>query len=875
VIDLRDRSFEKGPLGARIKNIGLRPHGYVEGLQGAPPYDIYGECEERTLGSWRIGISLGTDRSSINLLQPELDLARIEEWLPENARKEWRRFSPAGSCGLLLSLQLGPADEGPPKVSANANLHDCSVDYELFPYEVSMVTGNIELGREGVVFQDLRGSTDPGALSLQGTVSGFERNKPEFYLHIKAEDLPLDGKLRNALQPEVQKVWDEVNVISGKSDLSFDIGGVVGEPPQFGCEALIRDGEVQYSKFPLTVEKIGGRVSFSNELFQARDLKGNVAGAEASEINANVSIQTPEGSLSLEADITAEKLPATEELAQCLPAQVSDVWDELRPMGTLSGEFHFAVSPEADEPKMRAEVDFSELSISPARFPYRFAGVHSIASYDGRELTFTQVPAKPKKAPRPPGALVIEGKISGLADVPTYDLRVAADGLPMDDRLYSALPPAAKEIWLKARPSGTIDAAAALSGKVGDQVASIPLQIALHDCAMNPGGFKITNGEGAFSFEEGRVEVTSFEANFGPIPFSVNGLLRQEAGQWGGDFRFGTQPFEVSQSLIEAIPQTYAANVNDILRSGELALDGSIRSRKGSHQFEAAVRLKELSLREQMSLSDLSGELVLVGDVKEEGVDIAGRASLDSARVAWLRLSDLETLVHWDDAGFALRELQANAYGGRLEADLETDSAEGELKAHFRLASAKLERFVGQTAVAGQRTKGKVDIDANIAAHLKEKTISGTGEARIEDGYLWEIPLFTALLKILPFNLGELTTFSKGKVAFALGTDHVRLAGLELLSTVLAIDGEGTVGYDTSMDLELGIRPTSKSILPIPLVDQLFKIVGALPKKVIPFRVKGTFAEPDVSIDVAAAPIELIKALFDILPLPKKERQRD
>jgi hypothetical protein len=130
---------------------------------------------------------------------------------------------------------------------------------------------------------------------------------------------------------------------------------------------------------------------------------------------------------------------------------------------------------------------------------------------------------------------------------------------------------------------------------------------------------------------------------------------------------------------------------------------------------------------------------------------------------------------------------------------------------------------------------------------------------------LWEIPLFTNLLEVIPLNLEKLTTFSHGLIEYELEADKVKIQQMKLASAVLAIEGSGAVGYDGSLDLTLSLRPTSER-LPIPLVEELLKMLAAFPRKVIPFRIKGTFSQPEVRVDVTAAPRELVSWLKKILP---------
>jgi len=874
-IEIVDRSFRGGITRARLKDLRLRPIGPSEAdISG---YDFEAECVERTLCSLRARIDVDLEKQE-TVIDTEfgVDLADITGWLPENARSVWSKFSPRGPCAGSFSLHFGPAERGLPDFSGRFELNGCSIGYRPLPYNLSDVRGTVRANRTSAVFEELHGNAGPGDVEITGNLSWADPNALEYTLNIDAEKLLIDERMRGSLPLVSQRVWDELNVRGGEADVTLRLSGVAGTMPDYSGEAEFRRLAVKHSKFPLPVEDLSGTMNFSKGFIEGKEFIGRAAGDTRNEIGANFVGKGSSEGFSLELDVAAQNLPVNENLRQAIGASGDITWAMLSPEGRVTGEFGITLPAGSGQPMVNCTLDLSQVSVSLDRFPYRFDGIRSEARYAGDKITFERMSHEGEDEERSDASLVVEGEVGGLGASRSYDLRVEMDTVPLDEKLHAALPPNAREWWAKLKPSGAVDAAAGVVGEGTDAPTSAELEVELHDCTVTPFGFEVENLDGNVTYEDKRVRIEHLRGSLGTIEFEARGNVSEENGVWPWRFGFETNKFEVGPELSIALPESYAETVARYVDSGDVALSGSAGGRRSVEQIEVRGTLDNVSMPGRLNVKGVMGEMFLAADITEAGLDIAGRADLASMEMAGWQLSGIDAPFDWTDATTVFRDIRATAYGGDIGGDLEISRAENELDVQLQVSSLDLENLVSNRNLPVGKAKGLVDIDLKLSADLDGDQISGQGVARIKDGYLWEIPLFTALLKILPLRLHALTTFSEGLIEYKLDTDKVVIETMELTSTVLSIDGSGSVGYDRSLDLTVGMRPTTKDlhILVVEeVLDEFLKLFAMLQNKVIRFNVKGSFSEPAVSLDPTALPKEVFSKVAEFFKKVKPRRR--
>ncbi len=875
VMEIVARGFKAGILRARLKDIQLKP---VKPSSKDDTYDFEAECVERMLGEVRamIDVNLEESRTVIDC-NSKVDLADVARWLPAEARGVWDKFSPRGRAGASFSLTLGPSEQGFPDFSAKAELDGCSVNYQPFPYDVSDLRGTVRANLETVTFEQLHGNANPGDVVISGDVSWSGAESPAYSTFISAKGALIDQRLRNALPEESQRVWDQLKLQGGTIvNSSVQLKGTLGAVPAYNCMAAFRDAAICYSKFPLPVDNLQGTVDFSNGLFQAKDIIGTVADDAESQIAASATAKREGEDSTLQVDIVARNVPIDRTLKRAVGGAGDRAWAMLSPEGRISGDLRFNLPAGSQKPDVSCTLDLSQVSVSLDVFPYRFDGLHSEAHYAPGKLMLTKKSAEGQFESVAPTSLSVEGKIEGLRETPSYDLKAEIRRIALDHKLRAALPQNTKSWWDTLSPSGQIDATLQIAGEGSGPPREAKLRANLHDCALSPFAVDLNGLEGAVTYEEGMVSVEQLQGNVAEIAIDARGRAWEEDGEWQWRCAFQTGQFTAGDDLRRALPPRYARIAADYLQSGTVSLGGSVRGELSLEQLDLSAQLEDVSASAGVTMTGIAGNVFVAGDVSDALLAISGRANLRSAQVNGWHLSNADVAVDWSKERVSLREIEAEAYNGKITGDVEIDHTRGQVDANLRASSVDLQSIVRDKGPSMDRTEGLVDIDAEISASLDGSSVSGEGKAVVTEGYLWELPLFTALLKILPLKLDELTTFSDGLIEYVLETDKIEIKTMEFTSAVLSIDGAGSVGYDRTLDLTLALRPTSKEI-PLPLlgglVEELLRIFASLERSVLPFKVEGTFSEPDVSIDLAALPKGVVNNVVRILEklTPRRE----
>jgi hypothetical protein len=177
----------------------------------------------------------------------------------EKGAKVKRTFSPTGTVDLGYKFTREAAGW---KREFEVRPRSLSVVYEKFRYPVADVRGwvkrTVTHASQPVTVFDLRG-TAGGQVTLQGQVSG-DGDDPAVNLRITGTDVPLDDKLVAALPGKYPELVRQFRA-TARGDFVAEIveqQGVNLSENEFRIE--VRDGTVNYSRFPYPFEKVKGRV---------------------------------------------------------------------------------------------------------------------------------------------------------------------------------------------------------------------------------------------------------------------------------------------------------------------------------------------------------------------------------------------------------------------------------------------------------------------------------------------------------------------------------------------------------------------------------------------------------------------------------------
>ncbi len=271
--------------------------------------------------------------------------------LPPRQQALARSMDLKGTIGFEFQLSRDVVD-GPLHEHLKLRASRCSLRYDRFPFAISNIRGDMEMidGNWGV--RNLEGYNGTSRVTGEATLAQTPQGS-ELALRLGAADVPLEGELRDALQPGMRQVWALLQP-RGIIDLTADVHyvdqlnqldvTVRAEPRSETCS-------FEPVRFPYRMENVQGVFTYRSgqvafERFSA--WHGPVKMA----CNGTCSFQ-PDGGWQLRLDrLSVDRLRMDRQFMQALPLQLKKGLGELNATGPMSlqGNLVLARGPNPAEP---------------------------------------------------------------------------------------------------------------------------------------------------------------------------------------------------------------------------------------------------------------------------------------------------------------------------------------------------------------------------------------------------------------------------------------------------------------------------------------------------------------------------------------------
>ena len=241
-----------------------------------------------------------------------------------------------GTIGFKYELSREDPRQGPIHQHLQIRASRCWLRYDRFPYALSNVHGEMEMIDGNWWFRNLEGYNGTSRVTGEGTLTRTAQGD-ELVLRLNAAGVPLEGELRDALQPGMRQVWAMLQP-RGIIDITANVHyldqlnlldvTVRAEPRSETCS-------LEPVQFPYRLENVqgvftygGGRLTF--ERFSA--WHGPVKMA----CNGTCSFQ-PDGGWQLRLDrLSVDRLRMDRQFMQALPPQLKKGLGELNATGPMS-----------------------------------------------------------------------------------------------------------------------------------------------------------------------------------------------------------------------------------------------------------------------------------------------------------------------------------------------------------------------------------------------------------------------------------------------------------------------------------------------------------------------------------------------------------
>jgi hypothetical protein len=372
-----------------------------------------------------------------------------EDLLNPQLRERWQKIQPAGEIDALVRLSFDGRQWQP---EVEITCHNVSFTYEKFQYRVDRSQGKVTL-KDNRLAIDLWAKAGAKDIRIEGAIDNPGASFTG-ELVVWGKDLAIEPRVIDALPAKPREIVRSLNP-AGFFTFFMRVGRDDPAQPRLNQNLTLdlKHCSIRYDKFAYPIGNISGMVKMENGYWSSDDLRGtNDAGSIACRARLQPTSAGPE--LTLRFD--GREIALEEELREALPPGVQQVWNDLRPRGSvnLGVDVHYVTGATKPAIGVTIEPAGDAVSIEPTRFPYRLERLQGALSYRDGVVRFNPVTAIHGRT-----KFSAEGYCSAdsLGQWKLRFDRVTADRLLADGDLLAALPPRLKEIVAKLSPTGPIN----------------------------------------------------------------------------------------------------------------------------------------------------------------------------------------------------------------------------------------------------------------------------------------------------------------------------------------------------------------------------------------------------------------------------------
>lgn len=315
---------------------------------------------------------------------------KLKPLVPEKSQKFFDHFEPTGRVTGDIELKRFPSGKWLP-VRTSGRADDAAMVFHRFRYPVTGISASLQqraISDNAQSFRDvIFDITANGMLGTQTvTASGVMQNigpevESEFNVHV--DDLPLDGRFRDAFDEQGRKVIESVNIVSGfvSGDMQCRREGGLDQTTHIVLNGRVRDAVSRFRGFPYEIERLSGKVEFrsAEKSWSFKELHGWHGPGEISGEGFFRSLPKP-GELQL--TITAQNAKLDADLFNSLNESSRSIWTLLNPEGSVSLTTTVAWTPGQKPVVSLHNVKVFDAAIYPRPFPFRMNIRSATLSYD-------------------------------------------------------------------------------------------------------------------------------------------------------------------------------------------------------------------------------------------------------------------------------------------------------------------------------------------------------------------------------------------------------------------------------------------------------------------------------------------------------------
>jgi hypothetical protein len=429
--------------------------------------------------------------------------------LPTSVDSALRLFDPAGTGdlphfhGRVWSNIVRPIGSHKRwEINTDIDLDDVEGTLIFFPYPMKHLSGRLEIHDGWMKIIGAKSRWGDSSLSIDGTVTwrtGLTRASTRPFgpdLQVMAKNIPVDDDLKNAL-PAQERDWLIQSGATGKLDaighvfpIRLERGhGDFDSGVDYAFDAKLRDGGL----WPIAGGSVLSGATADLHLTSTQlEMKNISARHGDGNVTGNARFAWGGDTPRFEISAIAKQFPLDDAIYPFLPSGAQDAWKELHPKGIVNAAVNYwtTLNPATDESvaanppqDFQLQIKSEGLSITPNIFPYQLDKVSGNLSVTPRQVVLQDFHAE-----HGPARVAFSGT-GDFGDRPVWDLKLFADGMPVDDELKRAAPDTVADIIKSLDLKGIVDIDfSKLSYRPADQPdMDFAARVTLHNAKANVG----------------------------------------------------------------------------------------------------------------------------------------------------------------------------------------------------------------------------------------------------------------------------------------------------------------------------------------------------------------------------------------------------
>lgn len=258
------------------------------------------------------------------------------------------------------------------------------------------------------------------------------------------------------------------------------------------------------------------------------------------------------------------------------------------------------------------------------------------------------------------------------------------------------------------------------------------------------------------------------------------------------------------------------------------------------------------------------------------GADVRFDAEIPSFRWRYLAGTNIAATLWWHDGTIIVTNLVGGFHGGRISGNFAADIRDTNdtvLRFDAVVAESQLQSLLNDITPQTNRLEGWLDGRLTvIEAHSRTNGLwRGQGTAKLRDGFLWDLPLFGGVSKVLDKavpGLGQ-TRFNSGSATYILTNRTVMTHDLELRSPTVRLRLDGSVDFDTRLNGKL----EASIFHDVPVLGPIVNLVLKPVTKLLEYDIKGRLDHPEMELryipNFMLAPLHPVETLRELLFIDK------